>query len=378
MSKNWLIFSVLFVVFILFLLILSKDVLIGKIKKNEQIKLPETPQITTEYAPAPLKTEKESLSKYTRDDFQAGMNVLIYGHPNLLEVKRVFEYLRQLGVNSVSINFPFYQTDWQANEVKTSQIHTPTIPELQNVIEEAHQAGFSVMLRPIMDEQVFIRSGMWRGQIEPKNPDIWFDSYEALLLTYARLAQSTDAKALNIGTELNSMQNKYPARWRELIESMRQTYKGELLYSFNWDTLHEISSIEFVELLDFVGIDAYFPLNLPDDASTEMLEQEWMLQLNQLKEQLPQKPIVVTEAGIIPIAGVYRTPYVWNLPNGKFDPTAQVNYYEATFNMWKPLSKGIYWWTVILGQDPSEISFSPLYSPTEEVIKKQYLKSFSD
>ena len=172
------------------------------------------------------------------------------------------------------------------------------------------------------------------------------------------------------------MQNQYHDRWVELIENVRHVYKGELLYSFNWDTVHEIPSIEFVKSLDYVGIDAYFPLNLSDNASTEMLEEEWERQINQFKDEFSQKNIVVTEAGIIPIKGVYRTPYVWSLPNGEFDPQAQVRYYEATYNVWKPMIQGIYWWTVTLGQDPAEISFSPLYSPTENVIKKHFLKDF--
>lgn len=350
--------------------------------KSEQVELPEKKQLTTEHATNPFKVKKEnpkkSLSKYTSDDFQAGMNILIYGHPNMLEVKDVFEHLRQLGVNSVSINFPFYQNDWEANEVTTSHIETPTISELQTVIEAAHDARLSVTLRPIMDEQVFLDAGMWRGQIKPKDPAAWFDSYEELLLTYATLAQSTNAKALNIGTELNSMQNKYAKRWIELIENIRQTYKGQLLYSFNSDVVHEISSIEFVQHLDFVGIDAYFPLNLPDDASTEMIAEQWIVELNQFKEKLPQTPIVVTEVGLLPIAGAYRTPYAWRLPEGEIDRQAQVNYYEATYKVWKPLSQGIYWWTVTLGQDPSVISFTPLYSPTESVIKRQFRTGFSD
>jgi len=382
MSKSSLIFSALFATLILLLFILSQNTLFVKVNERDDADLPKNEKIPIDYALNSLNTEKEepkkSLSKFTSDDFQAGMSILIYGHPNMHEAKELFEELRQLGVNSVSINFPFYQKDWQANEVTTSQIHTPTILELEDVIVEAHHAGLSVTLRPIMDEQVFIPSGLWRGQIKPKDPHVWFDSYEALLLTYAKLAQSTNAKSLNIGTELNSMQNKYPERWIELIDNIRQTYKGELLYSFNWDTVHEISSIEFVKYLDFVGIDAYFPLNLPDNASTEMLEKEWIRQLNQFKDMLPEKPIIVTEAGIIPIAGAYRTPYVWGLPNRRFDPEAQANYYEATYEVWKPLSQGIYWWVITLGQDPSEISFTPLGLPTEKVIKKQYLKPFTN
>lgn len=320
--------------------------------------------------------KKQSLLKYTSDEFQAGMNILIYGHPDMLEAKEVFERLRYLGINSVAINFPFYQSDWQANEVTTSPIDTPTMRELQEIIELAHDSELSVMIRPIMDEQVFLPSNMWRGQIQPKDPAAWFESYQALILTYATLAESTNVKMFNIGTELNSLQNKYQDKWIELIENVRKVFNGDVLYSFNYDTVDNIPSIEFIKLLDHIGIDAYFPLSLPNDASTEMLEEEWKKQINQLREDLWKKSIIITEVGIIPVAGAYRTPYAWSISNNAYDPQAQVNYYEATYNVWKPRVHGIYWWDVTLGQYPNEISFSPLHSPTEEILKKHLLRGF--
>lgn len=380
MAKSALIIIVIFAVFMLVVFILDKDGFARKMKENHQPKtlenkIPSTKPITVVSKEMEEKKPKENLSKYTSDYFQAGMNILVYGRPDMREVVDTFEHLRQLGVNSVSINFPFYQTDFRASEVNTNSIYTPTIDELQMLIEKAHHAGFSVMIRPIMDEQVFLADGMWRGQIEPDNPEAWFNSYEELLLKYATLAQSTDVKVLNIGTELNSMQRKNPLRWKRLIENIRSVYNGQLMYSFNWDTVNEIALTEFIESLDFVGIDAYFPLDLADHATAKQLEEAWTQEINQFKAQLPETPIVVTEAGIIPVTGAYRTPYAWRLPDRKIDLEAQVHYYQATYNVWRPLSNGIYWWAVTLGQDPNEIGFSPLYSPTEKIMKKQNLKS---
>lgn len=321
------------------------------------------------------ENNERSLLKYRSDDFQAGINIQIYGHPDMEEVRTVFNHLRNIGINSVALNFPFYQSDWQANEVNTSPEDTPTITELQEIIGIAHATELSVMIRPIMDEQVFLSSNMWRGQIKPKDPTSWFDSYRALMLTYAKLAEATNAKSLNIGTELNSMQSSYQDNWKELIESIRLVYKGELLYSFNYDTVSEIPSIEFVELLDHVGIDAYFPLDLPDGATVNMLEEEWKNEMSQLKAELWQYSLIVTEAGILPVAGAYRTPYAWSFPDGTYDPQAQTNYYEATFNIWKPKIEGIYWWAVVLGHRSNDITYSPLGLPAEEVLKKHFLRN---
>lgn len=375
-----LLFGVLFAVLILFILFLGKETLMGK----RETVMEDSTNHTYEMRLLPLVeiegNQKRMVvrRKYSSDEFQAGMNILMYGHPDMMEIHSVFEHLRSLGINSVALNIPFFQSDWQANEVSTSQVDTPTRKELREIIELAHASGLSVMIRPIMDEQAFLSSNRWRGQIEPSNPNQWFDSYQELILSYATLAEHTKAKSLNIGTELSSMQHQYQERWKELIENVRRVYNGELLYSFNYDTVSDIPSIKFVELLDYIGIDAYFSLNLPDKASIEMLEEEWERQLNQLHESLWNEPIVVTEVGIVPVAGAHRTPYAWDFPNGTYDAQAQSNYYEATFQVWKPKVDGLYWWSVSIGGDSNEISYSPLSLPAEEVIKKHYLLGQQD
>lgn len=311
--------------------------------------------------------------KYSSDEFQAGMNILIYGHPDMHEVKETFEHLRRIGINSVAINFPFYQADFQANEVTTSETDTPTIAELRDIILAAHQLRLSVMIRPIMDERVFIASNSWRGEIQPTDPDAWFDSYETMILTYAKLAEATKAESLNIGTELNSMQKQYEERWLRLIENVRRVYNGDVLYSFNYDTVNDIDSIGFVQSLDYVGIDAYFPLDLPDDATSDMLVREWERHIHTMNKTLQQHRVLITEVGMIPVTGAYRTPYAWRIPHKKYDPQAQANYYEAAFEAWKQRVDGIYWWCVIPGENRKNISFSPLHLPAEEVIKKHFL-----
>ena len=317
----------------------------------------------------------KSRLKYSSNEFQAGMNILIYGHPNMLEVREVLGHLRSLGINSVALNFPFYQTDLYANEVTTSIEYTPTNEELSEIIEIAHDFNLRVMLKPIMDEQVFLPYNKWRGQIEPTDPHRWFDSYQELILSYAELAASTNIEALNIGTELNSMQRQLPDRWKYLIEHIRRIYDGELLYSFNHDTVAEISSLAFTPLLDQVGIDAYFQLDSPNYANIEDLQAAWEQHINHLENNLWEYSIVVTEVGVLPIAGAYRTPYAWSLPHGTYDPETQANFFAATYNAWQSKVDGIYWWAVTFGQDPDEISFSPLGLPTEEMMKLYLLNT---
>lgn len=60
-----------------------------------------------------LKSEAER--RYQQDEFQAGINLIVYEHPNILYAQKLFKKLRSLGVNSVAIVFPLFQSDWQAD-----------------------------------------------------------------------------------------------------------------------------------------------------------------------------------------------------------------------------------------------------------------------
>ena len=323
-------------------------------------------------------------SKFSEKDrnrisgFQAGINLLIYGHPNIKDGPIMFRHLKELGVNSIAIAFPFYQADWQADQVEESPSITPTKQELEGIIKEAHAEGLYVMLRPILDEKSLAESGYWRGKIEPTDPMAWFDSYSSLLSSYAVLAEENNVEVLNIGTELSSLQGLHSAQWLKLIEKVKSVYKGKLIYSFNWDTVNDIANIEFVDLLDYVGIDAYFPLDSPDGASAAELERDWRKWTGHLENTLRNKSIIITEAGIIPVAGAYRYPYMWSIPGGKLDWMAQANYYDATFRAWRPLIDGIYWWSVVLAPNPVVIDYSPLGSPAELVIKQHFLSERVD
>ncbi len=318
-------------------------------------------------------TEKpEPTSRFDFHQFQAGMNVLVYGHPDMTAARDLLRRLRNLGINGVAITFPFFQDHWQAHRLYTSPMDTPSVTELEQLIRMAKTVGFHVMIRPILDEQSLMETGHWRGNIAPRSPKAWFQSYRTLLLPYAELAQQTGVDILNIGTEFSSLEMPYSHEWIRLIHDIREVYDGKLIYSFNWDRMADIHAVPFVPWLDYIGLDAYFPLDVPDDANVSMLQEawkRWTVRMNRLSG----KPVVITEAGMIPVSGAFRTPYAWSLPDRKLDWAAQARYYEATFYAWQPLTRGIYWWCVPLtADDPDVVGYSPLGSPTETVIQRLF------
>ena len=94
--------------------------------------------------------------------------------------------------------------------------------------------------------------------------------------------------------------------WKELIAQTRAVYHGKLTYAANHDNYHQVG---FWEELDFIGINAYFPLrknagSLNGKALKDALEIGWKNAFSEIdafrtSSSLLKKPILFTELGYI-------------------------------------------------------------------------------
>lgn len=303
-------------------------------------------------------------------DFQAGVAVLIYGNDEPANFREktylVLERLAALRANSVSVVFPVFQDGWTASEVYADPDQTPTLDRLETFVRAAHEREFTVMIRPILDEQSLMADGEWRGSIAPSDLDGWFSSYGGLLAEYAQLAADEDVEILAVGSELNSLQG-HTERWGALIDEVRSVYDGELLYAANWDAPFPDMGMS----LDWYGVDAFFPLDAPDDATADQLADAWDGWVEQLDAGAPLDRIVFTEIGVRAQQGAHRRPNVWD--HGRpADPETQRRYYEAACDRFVPSIGGLYWWMVDFDHPESagsEESFSPLGKPAEDELE---------
>ncbi|MCS3668941.1 hypothetical protein GGP77_003195 [Salinibacter ruber] len=101
----------------------------------------------------------------------------------------------------------------------------------------------------------------------------WEADYRRFLMLYARLAAEVDADALVLGTELTRSATERPDFWRGLAEAARTVYDGNLTYAANWHEAYD--SIQFWDALDYVGVQAYFPLTDATDPSLAALRTGW-------------------------------------------------------------------------------------------------------
>ena len=104
---------------------------------------------------------------------------------------------------------------------------------------------------------------------------------------------------------INERRKTVKKRWIQLIEKSRKLFTGKLTYAANFDNYHEV---DFWEHLDFIGINAYFPLRkvtkqpLHEAAIKKEFDKNWKtvfmeIEKFQQKKSITDKPILFTELG---------------------------------------------------------------------------------
>ncbi len=306
--------------------------------------------------------------------FQMGVGIL-YGYggdkDNLeLRLSTLFEYLKQLGITHVSMNFPVYQDNWQASVVWRDSLFTPSHESMATFIREAHKKGLIVMVRPLLDEKtIHTTPGKWKGVIEPKDRKQWMTTYGDILVDFAKTAERENAEIISIGAEFSSLENE-TALWIEMIQRVRNVYSGQVTYAVDW---HQMYDLEFASYLDFVSLDAYFPMEAGADATKDELVREmkdWAVMLSRATSTYG-KPFVVTEVGIRSEQGSYAESWNWDLGT-PVDLNRQALYYQAFCEAVKPAIGGAYWWFVDLDLPKNPLTdrgWNPLGKPAESVLR---------
>lgn len=171
-----------------------------------------------------------------------------------------------------------------------------------------------------------------------------------------------------------------PADWRRLIAEVRAVYGGKLTYSANWH--REFEEVAFWDDLDYVGIQAYFPLADKHSPTVEELMAGWRRHLPAIETvaRRTDRPVLFTELGYRNSADAAIEPWRW--PDwvermfGATDAETQARCYEAFFRtFWhRPWFAGAYIWKWFPGRGsrPRGISFSPQGLTAEAVLGRWY------
>ncbi|GMN09929.1 hypothetical protein MTsPCn9_19720 [Croceitalea sp. MTPC9] len=243
-------------------------------------------------------------------------------------------------------------------------------------IELLQKNKIKIMLKP----QIWIWRGEFTGDMIMESEEDWNtleETYSDFILTYAKLAEETKAEIYCIGTELEEFVKNRPEYWQELIQKVRNIYKGKLTYAANWD---EYTRTPFWKQLDYIGVDAYFPLNeskLPSQLQMQKGWQKWKVKLEEMSNK-ENKDILFTEFGYRSMDYTAKKPWLVDRNEMAVNLQAQAEATKAVFEeFWKEdwFVGGFVWKWFIHHEKSGGIEdnrFTPQNKPAENVIRNYY------
>ncbi len=276
-----------------------------------------------------------------------------------------------LGVDTVALNFWAFQDDENSSSINLDfSRFSASYPSLEHAIEQIHSEGMQVLLKPNVD----LRNGNWRGFINPS--DSWFTGYTEFINGVADFAAENDVEVLSIGTEYRNTES-WSQAWRNVAKSVRERFSGDIAYAANWDSY---DNVDWWDALDYIGIDAYFPLTNSNNATVDELQTSWKTHADAIEDWLNadgySQPVVFTEVGYRSLDGATRRPWEFN-GGGDVDLEEQASAYEAllatmTQRAWWD---GAFWWN--WETDPSaggdqSLGFTPQNKPAAEIVRRYY------
>ncbi|MEM6523213.1 MAG: hypothetical protein AAGF85_00385 [Bacteroidota bacterium] len=242
-------------------------------------------------------------------------------------------------------------------------------------IQMAHDLGYKVMLKP----HVWVINQGWAGDFEPRSEEHWQKwekSYEDYIMAFAKVSDSLNVELFCIGTEFRKTVIKRPEYWRSLIKKVRTHYKGKITYAANWDNFENIT---FWSDLDFIGIDAYFPLCQDKTPSPSSIGLGWDSVSQQIERVSKRynKPILFTEYGYKSIDYAADGHWKYDHDTLRVNYIAQANAYEALYEtVWdKAWFRGGFLWKWHLQSSQRKglaKEFTPQDKPVLRVIQKYY------
>lgn len=297
--------------------------------------------------------------------------------------------LRDLGVTHLAlVSFGWQETagtpeiEIDTTEGWYSESHTG----IRTLARQAHALGMGVILKPHLwvggydetqnrSEIGFDSDARWRK---------WEAEYRRFLMLYARLAEQVDADVLVLGTELTRSATQRPDFWRRLAADVRTVYDGALTYAANWHEAYK--EVQFWTALDYVGVQAYFPLADIDSPSLSELRDGWRRHQAALARVHDQtgRPVLFTEIGYRSVTGAAAEPWRWPERDGASaapDSALQARCYRAflsTVGRASWLKGAIVWKWHPASDDHRPTAFTPQGKPAEAILRRWFTNTSTD
>ena len=323
-------------------------------------------------------------SDYAEDSTKQ-RGVHFFGEPDSLSLK----LLKERNVKWITLVNWAYQDEVDSPIVNHPRSDSTEIARRNsyyiNNVKAYHDAGFKVFLKP----HIWIRNnddGKWRSDVFPKDEggwNSWKNSYRDFILLYAEVAEMSNIDMFCIGAELSLLTKHKEEFWIELIKDVRQVYSGKLTYAANW--YDEYENIGFWDALDYIGIQAYFPLTKKESPSVDELNRGWAKYIPDMIKvsEAHNKKILFTELGYKSTIDSAMEPWKWiedyEDRSSMVSIETQAHCYTSFFEtIWsQPWFAGVHVWKYkphYFGRDDmrSNSDFTPQGKLAEEILVKYF------
>ena len=268
----------------------------------------------------------------------------IWGSPSM---DRTLVELADLGVQWVSIH-PY------AGVRRDGSIRFQPAADtgyLQRAVDKAKARNIQLFWKPHL---AYWGSFQWRGAIEfGDDTAAWrrfFDQYQAFIVDQARFADANGVPLLAVGLEYEATM-AHEAEWRRIIAEVRQVYRGRITYAANWDRLEQVP---FWDALDWIAVQAYFPLSEDDYPSRDALRRGWQEPLRRLEAVATRygKPVLLAEIGYDTSAEAARQPWLSQTHDTIENRDLRLRLMEVALETLegKDFIAGMFWWKWIPDQ----------------------------
>ena len=282
--------------------------------------------------------------------------------------------MQTVGVDTVALNFWAFQDNENSSNISLDfNYYSASIPSIEHAIDQIHGRGMKVLLKPMID----LRNGAWRGEINPSAA--WFNAYGTFINDWATFAQSHGVEMLSVGCEFNKL-DASDAQWRNVVAGVRARYSGPITYSA---TFNSYQTVTWWDMLDYIGIDAYFAVADTNHPTPAQLQQAWQNLAGQIQTWrlgLPaSRPVLFTEVGLRSADGATIQPWYWeDIGHATVDLQEQADYYEALLSVMstQPWWDGAFWWNWEPDPNaggPLNDSYTPQNKPALDVLRAYYI-----
>ncbi|WP_445503872.1 glycoside hydrolase family 113 [Microvirga sp. G4-2] len=315
------------------------------------------------------------------------------------------------GANTITLVPNFFQSDQYSNSVALGlgdpnnpwDNESDTFEQVKQAILDAAARGLKVVLKPHLETN----NRVWRAEIAPTDPKAWFESYKAMMVEYAKVAQAAGASMICVGTELKSMTDPtkvcsdgmtYTQKWVDIIAAVRSVFSGQVTYASTYD---EVTKIGFWDAVDNIGVDAYLPLSTTNTPTVDQMVKAWVEPhfnswirdtLYQGKSAIEYykglseqygKQVIFTEVGYRSMDGTNKDPGVFT-GSGTVDYQEQADSYTALYKVMENYGGqwlgGSFLWSYypyaskqdMTAAGVSELDYTTQWKPANDIVTANY------